>query len=340
MDIHRTREIGHSGVAATPLALGGTGLGNMFKAVSDEEARSAVVTSFNAGARVFDIAPVYGYGLGEKRLGAALKGLARDEFVICTKVGYRMVPLPEGQAPSQVWVECPQVTTEFDFSYDFAMRSVEESLKRLGVDRVDLVAIHDPDEAEGFQPPSGRTPEEKFKRAMDGTYRALDALRAQGTIRGVGIGTNQWKILPDYARAGDFDYFMLAGHYTLLEHETLDTLLPVCTEKGVSLLAGGPFNSGILSVGAAAGATYHYVPAPPEILAKVAKMERLCADFGISLRAAALQFPLRHPTVASSVPGARNSAQARANIDAIRETIPEDFWSALKQDHLIDPRCP
>lgn len=337
---HETRLVGKTDVAIPPLALGGTGLGNVFRAISDEDATATVHAALEGGVGLFDVAPVYGFGMAERRVGEALKGVPRDRFAISTKVGYRMIPLPPGSPPSQVWIGAPPMTTCFDFSYDFAMRSVEESLERLQLDRVELVAIHDPDEAVGFQPPSGRDPQDVYREVLNGTYRALNELREQGVISGVGIGINHAPLLMDYARDGEFDFFMLAGRYTLLDQEILHTLLPVCLERKISLMAGGPYNSGILSSGAVEGALYHYAPAPPEIMRRVARMEQLCATFGISLRAAALQFPLRHPAVAASVPGARSISHINACIAAMNERIDEAFWETLRAEHLVDPASP
>lgn len=340
MDCTQTRLVGKTRVAIPPLALGATGLGNVFRAITDEQAHDVVRAALDGGIGLFDVAPVYGFGMAERRVGEALSGVARDRFAVSTKVGYRTVPLGPGEAPSQVWIDAPPMKTVFDFSYDFAMRSLEDSLKRLRLDRIELMAIHDPDEAQGFQPPSGRTPAEVYREVMNGTYRALNDLREQGVIDGIGIGINQADLLMDYARDGEFDFFMLAGRYTLLENDILHTLLHVCTERRISFMAGAPFNSGILSSGAASTATFHYMPPPPEIAAKVARIEAICADFGISLRAAALQFPLRHPAVAASVPGPRTVAQVEANVAAMNETIDEAFWDALRTERLIDPACP
>jgi len=334
------KTVGKTSLTIAPLALGGTGIGNMLRAVTEEQAHDAVHAALDGGIKLLDVAPVYGYGIAERRVGAALQGVPRDRFAISTKVGYRMVDLEPGDEPNPYWIDAPPVKTVFDFSYDFAMRSIGESLDRLKLDRVELVAIHDPDEAEGYQPPSGRDPADVYREVMNGTYRALNELREQGVIDGVGIGINHARLLMDYAHDGDFDFFMLAGRYTLLEQDILHTLLPVCVERKISLMAGAPFNSGILSTGAVEGAPYHYVPAPPEIMQRVARMEQLCADFGITLRAAALQFPVRHPAVAASVPGARTVAQVDAILDAMRMHIPEGFWDALRAEQLIDPASP
>jgi D-threo-aldose 1-dehydrogenase len=230
--------------------------------------------------------------------------------------------------------------TEFDFSYDAAMRSIESSLERLHLDNVNMVAIHDPDEAAGNDPSSDPYAKSHFREAMDGAYRALHSLRSQGVIGAVGVGINQWQMLTDFAREGDFDYFLLAGRYTLLDHASAKILLPLCIERKVRVVVGGPFNSGILASGAVSGAYYNYAPAPPEILARVQRIEDLCACFNISLRAAALQFPLGHPAVISVIPGARSTAELDENIAALHEPIPSEFWTALQRQQLIDVSVP
>jgi len=334
------RAIGGSGLKVTTIGLGGTGLGNMYKAVDDDAAQAVVTSTRAAGVNFIDMAPVYGFGLSETRIGAALRDLPRNELVISTKVGYRLVPLADGEPGSDFWENSPRYTSAFDFSRDGTLRSLEGSLNRLGLDRVDMVAIHDPDEAAGVDPTTGLPLESRFKEVMEGAYPVLDDLRRQGVIRAIGVGMNQWKMLDDFAKAADFDYFLLAGRYTLLEQEPLSILLPLCLKRGISLVIGGPYNSGILATGAVEGAYYNYAAAGPNILSRVRRIEQICTSFRISLRAAALQFPLAHPAVASVIPGARSKAEMEENLSALQEEIPPEFWSVLKLEALIDPDAP
>jgi len=336
----KTTRIGAAGPEITSFGLGGTGLGNMYQAVEEDAALELVAAAYQAGVRYFDTAPCYGLGLSETRLGRALAGLKRAQFVVSTKVGYSLVPLAPGEESWTLWDKSPPMRTEFDFSFDAAMRSIESSLERLELERVDMVAIHDPDEAAGNHPSSDPYAKSHFREAMDGAYRALISLRNQGAIGAVGVGINQWQMLTDFAREGDFDYFLLAGRYTLLDHASAKTLLPLCIERNVKVIVGGPFNSGILASGAVSGAHYNYAPAPPEILARVRRIEELCMRFNISLRAAALQFPLGHPAVVSVIPGARSTTELDENIAAMREAIPGEFWAALKTHRLIDESVP
>jgi D-threo-aldose 1-dehydrogenase len=336
----KMRRIGSAGTRVTSFGLGGTGLGNMYQAVEEDAALELVAAAYQGGVRYFDTAPCYGLGLSETRLGRALAGLKRSRFAVSTKVGYSLVPLAPGEDSWTLWDKSPPMRAEFDFSYDAAMRSIDGSLERLNLDNVDMVAIHDPDEAAGNDPSSDPYSRSHFKEAMDGAYRALHSLRNQRMIGAIGVGINQWQMLTDFAREGDFDYFLLAGRYTLLDHASARTLLPLCLERGVKVIVGGPFNSGILASGAVSGAYYNYAPAPADVLNRVRRIESLCARSGISLRAAALQFPLGHPAVVSVIPGARSTTEFDENIAALGETIPQEFWASLKAERLIDESVP
>lgn len=332
-------KVGQSTLALSSLGLGGTGLANMYTPISDSEASATIRAAINGGISFFDTAPCYGMGLSETRFGKVLPTLPRDSFVISTKVGYMLDPLPNGTvAEPTIWADPPPFTSHFDFSYDAAMRSIEGSLQRLGLDRLDMVAIHDPDETAGADPlaPDPYSASH-FDEAMNGAYKALHELRAQGVIRAIGVGMNQWQMLADFARAGEFDFLLCAGRYNLLFWDAWAEFMPLCAQKGISVIIGGPYASGILGSGAKEGATYFYQPAPPEVLERVRLIENLCAEFNISLRAAALRFALRHPAVASVIPGARSSQEVEENIAAMAETVPDNFWAALGERNLIDP---
>jgi D-threo-aldose 1-dehydrogenase len=220
------------------------------------------------------------------------------------------------------------------------MRSIEGTLRRLDVDHVDMVSIHDPDEAIHFAPDEDPYAKSRFKEAMDGAYPALDDLRSQGVIKAVGVGINQWQMLSDFVVAGRFDYFLLAGRYTLLEQEPLATLLPLCEARGTKIIIGGPYNSGILATGAVEGATFNTRLAPPAVLERVRRIEVVCARHAVALPAAALQFPLGHPAVVSVIPGARSVAELQGNLDYIRQPIPADLWAELKHEGLIEQAAP
>ena len=332
------RPLGRTEVAVTELGLGGTPLGNMYRAMDLVGAVATIHAAAEAGIRYIDTAPVYGFGLSEKRIGDGIAALPRAEFIISTKVGYTLVPIdPAEQKPGGIWDKPPPMRSEFDWSRDAVLRSIEGSLKRLKIDAIDMIAIHDPDESVFLKPGDDPYAHSHFSEAIEGAYPALAELRRQGVIKAIGVGMNQWQMLCDFAEAGDFDYFLLAGRYTLLDQDSMARLLPLCERRGVSLIIGGPYNSGILATGAVPGATYDYKPASPELLQRVASIEAVCARHGVSLQAAALQFPLHNPVVASIIPGARSVAEIEANLGFLRQPIPSDFWAELKSERLIDP---
>ena len=281
--------------------------------MADDEAHRVVEAAWQAGIRFFDTAPLYGHGLAEQRLGAVLRAKPREEFVLATKVG-RLLRADAPPEPGQAYKGVPPVNPTYDFSYDGVMRSVEESLARLGLDRVDVLHIHDPDE--------------HFEDALAGAYRALDRLRAEGTIRAVGAGMNQAEMLVRFAREADFDCFLLAGRYTLLDRTGAAELLPLCVEKSIAIIAGGVFNSGILA-NPRPGTTFNYQPAPPEIVDRALRMQEICARHGVELKAAAIQFPLRHPAVASVLTGCRSVREVEENVRMFQAPIPSSLWDEL-----------
>lgn len=340
MEAEKRQRIGPYGLEVTQMGLGGTTFGNIYRAVDDRDAEGTIDEAYRAGVRYFDTAPLYGYGMSETRLGAGLGRYARDELVISTKVGYNLVPRSAADQGNPLFAEAPPLTSVFDYSRDGVLRSFESSLERLGTDRVDILLVHDPDESAPVYPGFDPYAKSHFKEVMDGAYPALAELRDQGVVKAIGLGMNQWQMLDDFARAGDFDCFLLAGRYTLLEQESLHRLLPTCTERGVRIIIGGPYNSGILASGAVDGAYYNYEPAPPPILERVSGIEAVCARHAVPLQAAALQFPFGHPAVASIIPGARSAVELQANIEFFCQEIPADFWNELRAEGLIDAAAP
>lgn len=328
------------GLSVTTMGLGGTGLGNMYRSTDPLDAHATVQAAYENGIRYFDTAPVYGFGLAESRLGEAIKSLPRNEIVISSKVGYDLVPIPQSEMTRQLWDEAPPFRADFDYSRDGVLRSVESTLKRLGTDYVDMLAIHDPDEAIHFAPGEDPYARSRFREAMDGAYIVLDELRSQGVIKAVGVGINQWQMLSDFVVAGRFDYFLLAGRYTLLEQEPLSVLFPVCEERGTKIVIGGPYNSGILATGARNGATFNTRAAPAHVLDRVRRIEAVCDRHGIPLPAAALQFPLGHPAVVSVIPGARSVAELTQNLDYMRVNIPATLWNDLMAEGLVETGSP
>jgi D-threo-aldose 1-dehydrogenase len=336
----KKRGLGRTEVAVSELGLGTTPLGNMYRAMDLEGAIATIHAAVKAGIRYLDTAPAYGFGLSETRIGQGIATLPRSELTLSTKVGYTLVPVDPAEQKPGIWDKPPPMGSVFDWSRDAVLRSIEGSLKRLDIAAIDMVAIHDPDESVFLKPGDDPYGHSHFKEAMDGAYPALAELRSQGVIKAVGVGMNQWQMLCDFAEAGDFDYFLLAGRYTLLDQDSLARLLPLCERRGVSLIIGGPYNSGILATGAVAGATYDYQPAPAHLLQRVRSIEAVCARHGVSLQAAALQFPLHNPVVASIIPGARSIAEVEANLGFLQQPIPDNFWAELKAERLIDPAAP
>jgi D-threo-aldose 1-dehydrogenase len=322
--------VGHSDLEVGPLGLGTAPLGGWPTVVPEPTVLATVRRALEFGIRFVDTAPLYGHGLSELRLGRALAGVDRDSYVLATKAGRllcRGAPLHlacsyEGRS---LFAGEHEVNPVFDFSHDGALRSVDESLERLGIDRVDIVHIHDPDD--------------HHDEALAGTYVALDELRSQGVIGAVGAGMNQSEMLARFAREGDFDCFLLAGRYTLLEQGALDELLPLCVDRGISVFAGGVFNSGVI-IDPRPGATYNYVPAPPEVIARAQGIGEVCRRHDVPPAAPAIQFPLAHPAVATVLVGARSPAELEEDVRLAQLPIPDDLWAELREEGFIRDDAP
>lgn len=325
--------LGNGGLTFTELGLGMAPLGNLYRAISDEDAQAVLTRAWDAGVRYFDTAPLYGLGLSETRLNPLLRGKDRDSYVLSTKVGRLLkASTPDKRDGLDKWFDVPARKEIYDYTYDGVMRSVEFSLERLGVDRIDILFAHDIDLANhGTQ----EALDAKLAELMDGGYGALVSLRDQGVIKAFGAGVNEWQPCQWMAERGDFDMFLLAGRYTLLEQEALESFLPLCEAQGTGVVIGGPYNSGILATGPKQGAHYNYEPAPQDVLARVGDIEKICTRHGIRLVDAAFQFPLRHPAVVSVVPGGQGLAEMNSNIEAESADIPEALWSDLKSAGLM-----
>jgi D-threo-aldose 1-dehydrogenase len=287
------------------LALGTAPIGGLYEAVDDEIAHAVVERAWELGLRYFDTAPRYGAGLAERRLGMALHGRPRDGFAVSTKVGRLLRP---GRSE---WAGAPALVDYFDFSYDAALRSLEESLDRLGLDRIDVVFVHDPDD--------------HFDEALDGSFRALRRLRDERVVRAIGVGANQPEVLCRFAREADPDCFLLAGRYTVLDRTGAAELLPLCERQRIAVIAGGVFNSGVV----AGGDTFDYEAAPPEVVARVGQLRETCARHGVPLPAAAVQFPLRHPAVATVLVGCRTPDEVSEDVRLADFAVPGALWREL-----------
>jgi len=322
------RALGRSGIEVGPYAFGVAPVANLGHEVAEEEAATALEAAWSAGVRYFDTAPHYGLGLGERRLGAFLATKPRDEFVLSTKVGRVLVDNPLGvqQDDEGFDVRSPLVR-RLDYSADGVRRSLDDSLERMGLDRIDVVFVHDP--------------EEFYRESMEEAFPALDELRREGVIASYGAGMNQSAMLTNFVLNTDLDVVMCAGRYTLLEQGALDDLLPAASARGVSVIAAAVFNSGLLARDRPApGATYDYAPASAEMLARVGAIADVCEANGVSLPAAALQFALGHPAVATVCTGARSAAQVRRNARLFDLPIPDSLWADLALAGLLRADAP
>jgi len=332
-----TRVLGKSGVEVTIMGCGGAPLGNMYRAFPDAQARATLEACYDAGIRYFDTAPLYGFGLSEHRLGEALRGKERADLVLSTKVGRLLEPgdpatLDHGQFKGGL-----PFAQVYDYSYDGVMRSLEDSLQRLGTWRIDILLVHDLDVWTHGSEDARRARVEAF---MAGGYRAMVELREQGAVRAIGAGVNETAACQDLAERGDFDCFLLAGRYTLLEQGPLDEFLPLCERRNIALIIGGAYNTGILATGATPGAYFQYAPAPPEIMDRVRRIEAVCARHDVRLPTAALQFPLGHPAVATIALGMRAPEEVAQNLEIFAPAIPADLWAELKHDGLLRADAP
>ena len=314
-----TREIGGTGLHVTALGFGGAPVGNEVADNEEDLAMATVQRSYESGTRYFDTAPIYGFGRSERRIGRALAGIPRDRYVISTKVGRLLEPGCQDSAAAEP-------TVVFDWSRDGVMRSLDESLRRLGMDRVDIALLHGP--------------HDHYKVAIEEAYPVLADLRSQGVVTAIGAGMNEWELSARFAREADFDCILLAGRYTLLDQTALAEFLPLCVEKGISVILGGPYNSGILASDLTDEATYQYVKAPPDILERARRIRSVCDRYGVPLNAVALQFGLAHPAVASTIPGARTAGEAEDNHRAVSHPVPNALWEDLKHQGLVDPDSP
>lgn len=330
------RRLGQTDVEVTELGFGGASIGELFVRVSERDAAATVAAAWDAGVRYFDTAPWYGRGLSELRTGAGLRDHPRAEYALSTKVGRYLRPSVADDFDGSPWVGGCRNDVVFDYTYDGIMRSVEQSRLRLGITRFDLAVIHDLDRLYFDE----ATWDAHFRDLTTSGWRALDELRSSGQIRAIGAGINARGLITRFLDALDLDVFLVAMPYTLLHQEVLDDEFPAAVDRGAGFVIGAVFQSGILATGAVEGATYDYAPAPPEIMERVRRIEAVCTRHGVPLSAAALQFPLGHPAVASVIPGAFHPDQVERNVAAFRHPIPADLWAELKQEGLLRADAP
>ncbi|MDW6021423.1 aldo/keto reductase [Mesorhizobium sp. BAC0120] len=333
------RRLGRTSLELSPVGLGGVPLGEIYRTVPEPQARATLEAAWDAGIRYYDTSPWYGRGLSELRFGSMLRQQPRQDFVLSTKVG-RTFHRPQDPSifKGAFWKGGLSFEHRFDYTYDGIMRSYDQSLMRLGLNTIDLLLIHDLDVAEIG---SDDLVKQYFTDLERSGWRALETLRHYGEIAGIGAGVNIMGTIPEFLRRFELDFFLVAMPYTLLDQAPLDHEFPLCEERGVGVVIGSPFASGILATGASASEPqYNYLPAPPAMLDKVRRIEKLCVDFGVPLKAAAYQFPLRHKIVASVVSGADTPEMARENAGLVDIEIPNEFWSALRDQGLVHSLSP
>lgn len=325
------RRVGRTGLEVTVLGFGTATMGGSRIPVTREESEAMIRAAWDAGIRYVDTAPFYGVGASERRVGDALRDKPRGEWVLSSKAGRLLSPQRGRPAATDGRTPPLPFTVEYDYSYDGIMRSVDDSYQRLGLDQIDILYVHDIGEYQHKEKAAGYT-----KMLCDSGYRALTELKSSGVVKAFGIGVNEKAVLLECLSWGDWDVFLLAGRYTLLEQAPLEDLLPECERRGTSIVIGGPLNSGIL----AGRDTWNYAPAPAEVKDRVRRIAEICDRHKVPLPAAALQFPLAHKAVAATIPGPRSVEEFRQNLELIRYPIPGDLWAELKQAGLLHSSAP
>lgn len=329
------RTFGRAGFTVTALGFGTVALGNLGQSMSDEVARSLVQYAWDRGVRLFDTAPMYGHGLAESRLAAELTERRRDDYVLVTKVGRSLTPAEPNSFDSSPWVDTPSLRIDYDYSYDGVMRQVDESLHRMGTDHFDVLLVHDIDRWT-----HGDAQPQRLGEALDGAFPALLALRDQGVVRAIGAGVNDVDVSLAVAGTVDIDCLLIAGTYTLLNQEAGRDLLPLCVERGIAVINGRVFGSGVLATGPTPRARFDYAPAPQEVLTRVAAIEKLCRSHAVEIGAAALQFAGAHGAIANVCVGASSVNQQKQNFLWSAADIPAAFWGDLADSGLVEMPAP
>jgi D-threo-aldose 1-dehydrogenase len=330
------RTLPRSGLGVTAMGFGGAPIGNFLKPIPEDTVKALIDRAWDAGLRMFDTAPGYGHGLSELRMGHYLRWRPRDTFVLSTKVGRVLEAARRKDIDFKPWVDGAAFTFRYDYSYDGTMRAFEGSLQRLGLERIDIALIHDCDVF--IHGPELQ--KVYFKQAVEGAYKALDKLRSAGVVKAIGFGVNDTEVMLAAMQQTDSDVLLCSNRYTLLEQDTLDGLLPLMARRKASIIIGGGFNGGILVTGAVPGAKYFYALAPEPIVVRVRRMEAVCARHQVPLAAAAMQFVLAHPVVATHTPGSRTVAQLEQLLVWNDVPIPGEFWAEMKHEGLIRKDAP
>jgi D-threo-aldose 1-dehydrogenase len=326
------RQVGRTKLQVTTLGLGTATMGGSRIAVPRAEGEAMVAAAWDAGVRYVDTAPFYGVGAAEHRVGDAMRDQDRSAWVLSTKAGRLLRPKTDSAPSADGRLSPMPFEVVYDYSYDGIMRSVEDSYQRLGLAKIDILYVHDI----GAYQHGEELNRQHLSVLRDSGYKALDELRRTGVVSAIGIGVNEKEVLIEAQGFGDWDAFLLAGRYTLLEQGPLDDLLPLCQARGTSIVCGGPLNSGIL----AGRDTWNYAAAPADVVAKVKKIAAVCDAHKVPLPAAALQFPLAHPVVCAIIPGPRTAAEFTENLPLFTMKIPAELWSDLRREGLLHPNAP
>ena len=326
------RQIGRTNLEVSVLGLGTATMGGSRVKVTQAEGEALTRAAWEAGVRYVDTAPFYGVGAAERRVGDALRDLPREDWVLSTKVGRLLRPNPQPSTAADGRMTPLPFEVVYDYSYDGIMRSVEDSHQRLGLAKIDILYVHDI----GAYQHGSETHTSHMRVLKDTGYRALDELKSSGVVSAIGIGVNEREVLIEALEFADWDVFLLAGRYTLLEQAPLDDLLPLCATRGTSIVVGGPLNSGIL----AGRDTWNYSAAPPEVVNRVHAIREICNAHAVPLAAAALQFPLAHPQVAAIIPGPRSVEEFTANVELMQREIPAALWADLRSAGYLHAAAP
>ena len=333
----KKRQIGNTNLKVTELGFGAATLGNLYHVMPDEDAQKSIAKAMELGLNQFDTAPFYGFGLSERRVGNALRGYDSNDYIISTKVGRILEPCAKAEDKYGFCSPMP-FEPKYDYSYDGVMRSFEHSIQRLGLSKIDILYMHDIGRVT-----HGDDHDRLFKIAMQGGYKAMDELRSQGLVSAIGLGVNEYEVCEQAMDHGYFDCFLLAGRYTLLEQKAIESFLPRCLKENSSIVLGGPYNSGILATGVKREGViphYNYAPANEDIINTVRRIEDICQEHNVPLAAAALQFPLAHPSVVSVIPGLSSASRVETTALQMQHVIPSEFWSALKNAGLLAADIP
>ena len=327
----KTRQVGKTGVQVTELGFGSASIAGIFAEVPDQQARDTVIAAVDAGINFVDTAPQYGLGRGEHMVGDALR-FRPEGVVLSTKVGRLLAPYAGDQINRDAWIKPFPFQLVYDYSYDGIMRSVEDSRQRLGLPTIDMLFVHDI----GVMTHGKELNDIYWKQLATGGYKALRELKSSGEVKAIGLGVNEWQVLMDAFELGDWDVFLLAGRYTLLEQTSLSPFLETCVKRKASVVCGGPFNGGALM----GTGTWNYAKAPQEIIDRVKRLEAFCKEAGVPIGAAALQFPLAHPAMAAVLPGPKSPTELEGILDWWQVKIPDAFWSGLADRKLVAPGTP